>query len=236
MTVLLVIAAFGVGLLLGMALTRRQQGVGSAGGAIAPPPVAALEPEPEPELAIIDPDPDLTALDEVDLMVDDISVVADTPVDDGLTDVETGLLNDKFFSVTLEARISAARRHLRPVAVVVLEVVEGIHDGRPRPADPPTIAAAIEKTLREADTACRLNDGRFGLVLEDTPETGAVWTVERLRRNLAPDNPGFTMWAGVACYPAHAFSADEILDRAASALEAAKEWRQDRIEVATAAD
>ncbi len=42
------------------------------------------------------------------------------------------------------------------------------------------------------------------------------------------------MWAGVACYPAHAFSTDELLDQASPALDAAREWKQDRIEVATA--
>jgi hypothetical protein len=45
---------------------------------------------------------------------------------------------------------------------------------------------------------------------------------------------GLTLWAGVACYPAHAFDAGEILTQADAALTAAREWRQDRIEVATA--
>ena len=231
MTVLLaVIVAFAAGVAVGFVLARQPR----FGGIASAPPARAPEPEPEPVIA---------ALDDVDLLVEDLSnepppepLDQPAPPGDNLTDPETGLLNERFFAVTLEARISAARRHLRPVAVVVLEVVEGIHDTAPRAADAPTIAAAIEKTLREADTACRLTDGRFGLVLEDTPETGAVWTVERLRRNLAPDNPSYTMWAGVACYPAHAFGAEEILDRAHQALVAAKEWRQDRIEVATAGE
>ena len=42
------------------------------------------------------------------------------------------------------------------------------------------------------------------------------------------------MWAGVACYPAHAFDKDEILNQAKTALSQAREWRQDRIEVAQA--
>ena len=42
------------------------------------------------------------------------------------------------------------------------------------------------------------------------------------------------MWAGVACYPAHGFTTDEVLDRADLALDMAREWRQDRIEVASA--
>ncbi|MCK7470616.1 MAG: GGDEF domain-containing protein [Desulfomicrobium escambiense] len=40
------------------------------------------------------------------------------------------------------------------------------------------MAEAIRETLREADIACRLDDGTFAVILEDTPENGAVWTVE----------------------------------------------------------
>jgi GGDEF domain-containing protein len=151
-----------------------------------------------------------------------------------LTDETTGLFSQEYFDVALDARLSAARRHLRPVAVVLVEVVEGLTDGGPRPAAPRAVADSISATIRDADTACRMTDGRFGLVLEDTPENGAIWTVERIRRHLAGVNAGLTLWAGVACYPAHAFDAGEILTQAEAALEAAREWRQDRIEVATA--
>ena len=149
-----------------------------------------------------------------------------------LIDEATGLFTEQYFRVTLDARVAAARRNLRPVAVVLLDVVTGVSAGDPRPADPRSIAESIRSTLREADTPCRLDNGMYGLLLEDTPENGAVWTVERVRRRLINDLPGQTLWAGVACYPAHAFTAEEILDQAGHALEAAREWKQDRIEVA----
>jgi two-component system cell cycle response regulator len=181
-------------------------------------------------------------LDEVASRLDDLE---DEPVDEPvaplpeassntLTDESTGLFSQEYFDVALDARLSAARRHLRPVAVVLIEVVEGLADGSPRPAAPKAVADSISSTIRDADTACRMADGRFGLVLEDTPENGAIWTVERIRRHLAGVSTGLTLWAGVACYPAHAFDAGEILTQADAALTAAREWRQDRIEVATA--
>jgi GGDEF domain-containing protein len=151
-----------------------------------------------------------------------------------LTDASTGLFNEQFFRVSLDTRVSAARRHLRPVAVVLVQVSEGVREGAPSPVAPDLVAEGVRATLRDADTACRLDDGRFALILEDTPENGAVWTVERVRRALALERPGQTLWAGIACYPAHAFDAWELFDRAANALEAAREWHQDRIEVATA--
>jgi two-component system cell cycle response regulator len=154
--------------------------------------------------------------------------------DGGLTDPVTGLFNHEYFLVALDSRISAARRHLRPVAVALVEVVDGREgDDRP-PADAIDVAEALRETLRESDTATRLTDGRFGVVLEDTPENGAIWTMERVRRCLAQEHPNVTMWAGVACYPAHAFDVGALIDRADVALAAAKDWHQDRIEVATA--
>lgn len=162
-------------------------------------------------------------------------VIEETEEGDALTDPSTGLFSESFFNVALESRVAAARRHLRPVAVILLEVVEGLPSGNPTEADAELVAEAIRVTLREADTACRLRNGYFALLLEDTPENGAIWTVERIRRQLLGGQRGLTLWAGVACYPAHAFSPTEIMSAAEAALDAAREWRQDRIEVATAA-
>jgi GGDEF domain-containing protein len=80
----------------------------------------------------------------------------------------------------------------------------------------------------------------FGFVSRTRPKT-AIWTVERLRRALSDANETErdavqTRWAGIACYPAHAFSASETLAKAQAAFEAAKDWPQDRIEVATVTD
>ncbi len=187
--------------------------------------VADLEREVQAAAAALDdrvadeaPDPELEQLGQ----------------DSSLTDASTGLFNEQFFRVSLDTRVSAARRHLRPVAVVLVQVAEGVREGSPSPVAPDLVAEGVRATLRDADTACRLDDGRFALILEDTPENGAVWTVERVRRALANERSGQTLWAGIACYPAHAFDAWELFDRAARALDAAREWHQDRIEVATA--
>ncbi|MDY7104045.1 MAG: diguanylate cyclase [Actinomycetota bacterium] len=154
--------------------------------------------------------------------------------DDALVDADTGLFTEGYFKVAVEMRIAAARRRLRPVAVVLLDVVREVGSPDQRPGVPTSVSRSIRETLREADTASRLDDGRYALVLEDTPESGAIWTVERLRSRLVEAEPDHTVWAGVACYPAHAFDTAEILSQAEAALELAREWRQDRIEVATA--
>lgn len=153
-----------------------------------------------------------------------------------ITDAETGLFNEQFFLVTLDKRVSAARRGLRPLAVVLIDVQDTLGDEGTGPLNPKSVAGALLETLRDADTACRLDNRQFALVLEDTPENGAVWTMERVRRRLGDRPEGQTVWAGVACYPAHAFDAVQILTQARHALAQAKDWRQDRIEVAAIPD
>lgn len=175
-----------------------------------------------------------TRVQELETQAETASTQPEPAESQSLTDEESQLLSQAYFDVALDARIASARRHLRPVAVALIEVdamsttpVDGL------PALPRRVADSILQTVRDADTACRLSDGVFAIILEDTPENGAVWTVERIRRNLVSRYGEHTMRAGVACYPAHAFSADELHDRSQDALRAARQWDQDRIEVAT---
>lgn len=155
---------------------------------------------------------------------------------DPVIDAATGLFNERFFGATLEKRVSAARRGLRPLGLTLVEVVIDLSSGHPMPGDPAIVTEALVATLREADTLARLDDGRFAILLEDTPETGAIWTIERFRQRLGQSHPGHTVWAGLSCYPAHGFEQDELMSQARSALSAAKEWHQDRIEVAVPPD
>ena len=143
---------------------------------------------------------------------------------DSLRDDDSGLLNDAYFRAALPNRVATARRVLRPISIAVLHV--------DRDDVSPQVAYALLDTLRESDTACRLDDGRFALVLEDTPEDGAVWTVERVRRLLDEQGVHLTVWAGVASYPAHALESAELLTLAESALHDAMQWEVSRIEVA----
>ena len=102
------------------------------------------------------------------------------------------LLDQRYFDAALPNRVAVARRILRPLALVLLEA-----DGEAAPV--------VLETLRESDTACRLDDGSIALLLEDTPDDGAVQKVERLRELL----PGVR--AGHASYPADALDAADLL-------------------------
>jgi len=141
---------------------------------------------------------------------------------------QTPLLPGDYFEIAVRSRVMAARRFLKPLAVIRLSVTGSDGEGLTGNDEVTNLFAT---TLRECDTACILSDSEIGLVLEDTPENGAVWVVERLRRAM-PEQLECRMRAGVACYPAHAMDANELLDQVDLALERAAEWTQDRIEVA----
>ena len=138
-----------------------------------------------------------------------------------LVDEDTGLPDHRFFELALEGRVAAARRHLWPVTLVLvqLEIEAPPGDEHAEPEALASFSVLLRRTLREADIACRLDGTRFGMILEDTAEEGAVWTAERLQIGLARNTGHITrLSAGVASYPTHAMRAHEILTQAEAAL------------------
>ena len=136
---------------------------------------------------------------------------------DALVDADTGLPDGRFFELVLDTRIAAARRHLWPVTVVLLEMTPHpehlLADSLPRFTD------LISTTLREADVVCRTGPRTFAMILEDTNEAGGVWAAERVQAATANDEVGAKrVVAGVASYPTHGLTSDDVLDRARHAL------------------
>ena len=135
------------------------------------------------------------------------AATAPTPARDGgddITDPDTGVFTQVFFDASLGKRISAARRGLRPLTVAMVEVVERVGEPTVAQTAPKPVAEILVETLREADTVARMDAGVFAVLLEDTPENGAIWTLERIRRRISEDLPGRTVRAGMSCYPAYA--------------------------------
>jgi diguanylate cyclase (GGDEF)-like protein len=172
----------------------------SAASAPPPPQTGAPAPSPEPSAA-----PSVVAR-------------ADERRDD-LVDPETGLLDARYFHVALEQRVAAARRKLQPLAVMLVDVdahaesaLDFVHQ-----------AGVIHETLREADTICRIGTNRLGLILEEATEFGAVFAIERIRMSVnRAGGDEEHLWAGVAGYPSHALDAPQLLERAETALERAR--------------
>lgn len=194
-----------------LALDRRQEGRG--------PGVDGSEPQPGDDQRIID------------LLEDEDPIRA--LFEAGPPAGGSGLLDPAFVLTTLRGRMAVARRALRPLSLVCFEALE-TEGGRPTvPVAAGDVAHVLSRTLREADVAGRSEEGWFVCILEDTGEDGAVWTAERVRRNLVEGGHTRRFRAGVAAYPTHGLEPDELEAKARAALAAARDWSTDRIEVAT---
>jgi GGDEF domain-containing protein len=132
-------------------------------------------------------------------------------------------LNEAYLRAALPNRVATARRALRPLSLGLICIDSSVAT---------QVTYALLDTLRESDTACRMDDGNFAVLLEDTPDTGAAWTIERVRRLLTDQGIEVPMWAGVASYPAHALEADDLMRLAVLALHDAQLWDTSRIEIA----
>src|SRR5437016_6900811 len=98
-------------------------------------------------------------------------------------DTETGLPDQRFFELALDGRVAAARRHLWPMTLVLIDLALAADPGDDEAVGEAlaSFAELLRRTLRESDIACRLPSHRFGILLEDTAEEGGVWTAERLQ-------------------------------------------------------
>ena len=132
-----------------------------------------------------------------------------------VSDPATGLFSEAMLRALLPSRVATARRTLRQLGLVLVSV-----SGGPTPEE---VADEVQAAIRDSDMAARLDDGTVALVLEFTPSEGCLVVVERLQAALGAGHPDAHVRAGVACYPAHAVSADELVDTARRALDRAQD-------------
>jgi hypothetical protein len=117
--------------------------------------------------------------------------------------------DERFLQMYLETRVRHARRHLRPLSLVVFRVAAMTGS---------ELAAIINEIVREADVLAQMDAGPVTLVMEETGEEGLRVVVERLHRILSERPVPLELHAGGACYPAHALTSSELLASAWQAL------------------
>lgn len=151
---------------------------------------------------------------------------------DRTRDPVTGLWNDAYFAASLHCRVAVARRALRPLGLVLIQVGDAAGAVDRGDATAREVAYACLRTLRECDQAFRLDDATYALLLEESDERGSVLCSERLLELLAQGRSDQLLWAGVSVYPAHSLDPQGIVDAARAALADARRWTTSRIEVA----
>jgi diguanylate cyclase (GGDEF)-like protein/PAS domain S-box-containing protein len=146
------------------------------------------------------------------------------------SDALTGLPNRRTLDEQLPREMARARRGSAPLCLAIVDVdfFKAYNDAQGHPAGDLMLrdcAVAWDSELRAEDTIVRFGGDEFLVLLPDTPPERAAEIVERLRA-ATPD--GQTCSAGLACWD-FAESVDNLLDRADTALYAAKGNGRDRL-------
>jgi diguanylate cyclase (GGDEF)-like protein/PAS domain S-box-containing protein len=162
------------------------------------------------------------------------------------TDPLTGLLNRRRFLEQAEKEFLRSRRYRHELSAVMLDIdhFKTINDTHGHFVGDQVLIAlsrAAENVLRDIDILGRWGGEEFVILMPETPLAGAAILAERLREVLArltvdttAETVRFTISAGVAARSESDAGLTGILQRADSALYAAKQHGRNRIQVLTA--
>ena len=162
------------------------------------------------------------------------------------TDPLTGLLNRRRFLEQAESEFLRSQRYRHELAAVMLDIdhFKAINDTHGHFAGDQVLIAmsrATENLLRGTDILGRWGGEEFVILMPETPLAGAAILAERLREVLARLAVGtttgtlhFTISAGVAACGGTDAGITDVLQRADTALYAAKHHGRNRIQVLAA--
>lgn len=153
---------------------------------------------------------------------------------DGLT----GVFNRRLFESKMLEELERAVRHSRPLSVLLVDI-----DGFKKINDEfghllgdevlKQVSSIFLKQTRKNDVVCRYGGDELAVLLPDTNGNNATAVAEKLRRAVADCHfPGVprpvTLSIGIAEYPVHGASRDELINSADRALYAAKQAGRNR--------
>jgi diguanylate cyclase (GGDEF)-like protein len=120
---------------------------------------------------------------------------------DTRTDFMTGLANRQEFERALERAIASARRHKRPLTLMLLDLdglkqINDLHGHEAGDTAINAVGAALQLAVRASDTSARLGGDEFGLAMPETTLEQALEVLHRIDGLLAAD--GLRVSAGIA--------------------------------------
>jgi diguanylate cyclase (GGDEF)-like protein len=160
------------------------------------------------------------------------------------TDDLTGLLNRRGFHERFAADLERSRREGRPLALLLgdLDQFKQVNDRFGHHAGDSalrTVSEVLEHSTRGGDVAARIGGEEFAIIVADCDEERATALAERARgdveRAFADQPVPLTISFGIACFPQHGATTQEILRAADRALYSAKELGRNRSAVTGAA-
>ena len=154
----------------------------------------------------------------------------------------TGAYNRRTFHEIAEREIARARRAGQPLSVVMLDIdhfrsINDKHGNRVGDEVLQSFADVVRSALRKEDMLVRYGGEEFVVLLPEVPGPGAVVVAGRIRRSVAgaeiavgSETFPLTVSIGVAArLDEGPESIDELLDRAGSALQLAKDRGRNRV-------
>jgi putative nucleotidyltransferase with HDIG domain len=160
-------------------------------------------------------------------------------------------LERRLLAEQLEHELERSKRGARPLSILVGALVIRSDRGAPPPEPGQSgstsqdqsveqsdsdafavVASVVGRQKRKIDTAARMSDDRFAVILPDTPAQGALAMAERLRgeitRSLADRDTEQYVSFGIASFPRHGRTSAALLTAAERALRAAINLGGDR--------
>lgn len=162
-------------------------------------------------------------------------------------DTLTGLFNRRYMEESLKREIATAKRKSRPLGVAACDLnqFKRFNDKHGRAAGDYAlrqVAELIGKNIRASDLACRYDQDEIVLIFPEAPLAGVVMRARQLCEAVHALNlehfgkplEKISISFGVAVFPDHGNTAAELLQQAQRALTLAKEFGNDRVQVAGA--
>ena len=166
--------------------------------------------------------------------------------DQSIRDPLTGLFNRRFMKESLDRELQRARRKKRPLTVVFIDLdhFKRFNDSFGHDAGDLVLRTMGELFLRHFrgdDVICRYGGEEFAIILPESTAKDAAKRANLLRieasaismRHLGQVLDSVTLSIGVAAFPEHGSTAEEILRVADQCLYQSKTDGRDRLTVAT---
>jgi len=152
-----------------------------------------------------------------------------------ITDDLTKLYNSRFLNATLHREVERSKRYRTPVSLIFLDLdgFKNVNDQHGHLFGSRTlveVGAVIKSTVREIDVVSRFGGDEFTVILPQTGPEGAQIIADRIRQRI--DETLFlatygvevrlTASIGIACFPDHGRSKDDLIARADQAMYSVK--------------
>lgn len=171
----------------------------------------------------------------------------DTLKSQSVKDPLTGLYNRRLLEESLAWEFLRSERRHRPLSIVALDIdhFKSLNDAHGHDAGNTALKAvadALRASIRKGDTACRSGGEEFTVVLTETSAEDARIVAEKILNSVRALKlvdvgvllPRITISAGVATYPDHVSTLDQLQRAADAALYTAKHSGRDNVMISTA--